>query len=175
MKARTLRGSRRASVARSAALRSGAAMSAASRGLRAFWQLNSNLIEYVDHIGSFRNTTIEGKITGMELNLGILDDFVKGRAEASSRRARDATWHWFTDDFFTRFSKDSAFLTICTRWHIDDVIGRLKKQWPDMLILEFQAIAEKDEKFRKKGEALFPEHKPLDFLLGFVRTIRGSK
>jgi hypothetical protein len=137
-----------------------------SRGLRAFWHLNSNLIEYIDHVGSFRNTTVEGKITGMELHLGILDDFVKGRAEANSKTARDKTWNWFVDDFFTRFANDNAFLTICTRWHIDDVIGRLKKKWGDeLVILEFRAIAEEDEGWRKKGDPLFPEHKPLDFLM----------
>jgi hypothetical protein len=46
-----------------------------------------------------------------------------------------------------------------------DLLGRLKKRWPEMRMLEYQAIAEKDEGWRKKGEALFPEHKPLDFLL----------
>jgi hypothetical protein len=61
-----------------------------SRGLRALWQMNSSLIEYVDHKGSFRNTTTQGKITGMELNLGILDDFVKGRAEANGKLERGA-------------------------------------------------------------------------------------
>jgi len=129
------------------------------------WTMNSGLIEYVDHIGSFRNTTIEGPITGMELNLGILDDFVKGRAEANSKRVRDATWHWFADDFLPRFSKDSALLAICTRWHIDDLLGRLKDKWPEMVMLEFPAIAVRDERWRKKGEALFPEHKPIEFLL----------
>src|ERR1700692_2476980 len=75
--------------------------------------------------GCRRSTTINGPITGLELNLGILDDFVKGRAEAGSKVARDKTWHWLTDDFLTRFAWDSAFLCICTRWHIDDVLGRL--------------------------------------------------
>jgi hypothetical protein len=56
------------------------------------------LIEFVDHKGSFRNTTVRGQITGMELNLGIIDDFVKGRAEAGSKNDRDKTWNWFTDD-----------------------------------------------------------------------------
>src|ERR1700692_1018251 len=115
--------------------------------------------------GCRRSTTINGPITGLELNLGILDDFVKGRAEAGSKVARDRTWHWLTDDFLTRFAKDSAFLAICTRWHIDDAIGRLKKKWPEMRILEFPALATKDERWRKKGDPLFPEHKPLEFLL----------
>ena len=129
------------------------------------WTLNTSLIEYVERNGSFRNTTINGPITGLELHLGILDDFVKGRAEANSKLLRDRTWSWFADDFLTRFAKDSALLAICTRWHVDDVLGRLKKKWPEMPILEFPAIAEKDEWWRKKGEPLFEEHKPLSFLL----------
>jgi hypothetical protein len=136
-----------------------------SRGLRAFWQLNSGLIEYIDHIGSFRNTTVRGQITGMELNLGIIDDFVKGRAEAFSKVDRDKTWHWFTDDFMTRSSKDSALLVIATRWHLDDLIGRVMKKWPKMHVLNFPALAEQDEGWRRKGEPLFHEHKPLEFLL----------
>jgi len=130
------------------------------------WALNTSLIEYVGNTGSFRNTTLpDGKITGMELHLGILDDFVKGRADANSKSARDKAWEWFADDFLTRFANDSAMLAICTRWHLDDLLGRLKRKWPEMVMLEFPAIAEKDEKWRKKGDPLFPEHKDLAFLL----------
>jgi hypothetical protein len=38
------------------------------------WQCNSSLIEYVNHKGSFRNTTVDGQVNGMELNLGVIDD-----------------------------------------------------------------------------------------------------
>ena len=51
------------------------------------WQCNNELIEFVGRRGSFRNTTVEGQITGMELHLGVIDDPVKGSAEA--RLARD--------------------------------------------------------------------------------------
>jgi hypothetical protein len=57
------------------------------------WTMNTGLVEYVRYDGSFRSTTINGSITGLELHLGILDDFVKGRAEANSKVARDKTWH----------------------------------------------------------------------------------
>jgi hypothetical protein len=77
----------------------------------------------------------------------VLDDFVKGRAEANSKVARDKTWNWFADDFLTRFAKNSALLAICTRWHIDDLLGRLKKKWPEMKILTFPAFAERDERW----------------------------
>jgi len=76
------------------------------------WLQNSNLLEYVNHRGSFRNTTVEGQITGQGLDIGIVDDPIKGRGEASSKLVRDKTWAWFMDDFFTRFS-DSAGLLMC--------------------------------------------------------------
>jgi predicted phage terminase large subunit-like protein len=129
------------------------------------WQCNSNLIEYVRHGGSFRNTTVGGAINGLELHLGVLDDPMKGRAEANSKPTRDRTWEWFTDDWGTRFAKDSGMVIIMTRWHVDDVLGRLMEREPDLRTLAFPAIAENDEQFRRKGEALFPELKPLDFLL----------
>jgi hypothetical protein len=77
-------------------------------GIGTGYQCNTSLIEYVGGPGSFRNTTVNGAITGMEQNLGVLDDFVKGRAEANSKLQRERTWNWFTDDFSSRFSKDSA-------------------------------------------------------------------
>jgi hypothetical protein len=74
------------------------------------WQQNTRLIEYPGHAGSFRNTTISGPINGMELHLGVIDDPLKGRAEAYSKLIRDKTWDWFVDDFLSRFAKDGALL-----------------------------------------------------------------
>jgi hypothetical protein len=116
---------------------------------RGAWQLNTNLIEYVDHAGSFRNTTVRGQITGMEQHLGVIDDFVKGRAEAMSKTERDKTSAWFADDFMPRMNKDSGLLCIATRWHPEDLIGRLLKKFPEMRTVTFTAIAEKDEGWRK--------------------------
>jgi predicted phage terminase large subunit-like protein len=129
------------------------------------WLRNSNVLEYVDHRGSFRNTTVEGQITGQGLDLGIVDDPIKGRGEASSKPVRDKTWAWFMDDFFTRFSDSAGLLMIMTRWHLDDPVGRLIERFPEAKILRYPAIAEEDEKNRRKGEALFPEHKSLQFLI----------
>jgi predicted phage terminase large subunit-like protein len=134
-------------------------------GVGTGYQCNTSLIEYVGGPGSFRNTTVNGPITGMEQHLGVLDDFVKSRAEANSKLHRDRTWNWFTDDFTTRFNKDSALLAICTRWHVDDLLGRLVQKDPKIRVISFPAIAEKDERFRLKGEALFPALKPLGMLL----------
>ena len=129
------------------------------------WVRNSNTLEYPYHGGSFYNTTVGGQITGKGLDLGLVDDPVKGRAEATSKTVRDKLWQWFTDDFLTRFSDSAGLLMIMTRWHLDDPVGRLIECFPDAKIFRYSAIAEEDERNRSKGEALFPEHKSLSFLL----------
>jgi len=121
------------------------------------------LIEFAGYSGSFRNTTIEGQINGLQLHLGVIDDPVKNRAEADSQVIRDKTWKWFTDDFLSRFAKDSALLIVMTRWHLDDLLGRAIEHMPGVKVLRYPAIAECDEEYRRAGEPLFPELKPLDF------------
>jgi len=127
---------------------------------------NREKLEYVGRDGFFRNTTVRGSITGESLDVGVIDDPIKGREEAGSKAVRDKTWDWFTDDFFTRFSENAGMLAILTRWHVDDPIGRLRDQFGDAVkVVSYPAIAVTDEKYRKIGEPLFPELKGLDFLL----------
>jgi predicted phage terminase large subunit-like protein len=102
-------------------------------------------------------------------NCGFVDDAFKGRQEANSPVTRETVWNWFTDDFGTRFSDPAGYIITMTRWHVDDIVGRLlaKLDDPDRVtVFKYAAIAEEDEQFRKKGEALFPELKSLEFLLG---------
>lgn len=134
---------------------------------------NREMLEYVDKTGYFRNTTVQGSVTGESLDLGIIDDPIKGRAEANSLTTRNKTWEWFTDDFFTRFSENGAFLMILTRWHLDDPAGRMLER-SGFKRLRYQAIATQDEEHRKEGDALFPEHKSIDFLLERKETMGTS-
>lgn len=140
------------------------------------YTLNAQLIEYVGKEGSFRNTTVGGSINGESLDLGIIDDPIKGREAANSETIREKTWDWFADDFFTRFSEEAGLLIIGTRWHLDDPIGRLIDSKPaNMLVLKYPAIAIQDDMpepgnqckllYRKEGEALFPQLKSIEFLL----------
>ena len=118
--------------------------------------------------GQFRNTTVGGGITGETLTVGVIDDAVKGRDMANSITWSQKIWEWFTDDFSTRFAKNAGLIIIMTRWSTHDIIARLLKKKDNfknrLKILNYQAIATKDEKHRKYGEALFPELKPLEFL-----------
>lgn len=134
---------------------------------------NSQTIEFAGQgadRGYFRSTTVEGAVTGEGLDIGVIDDPIKGRAEASSQLIRDKTWSWMTDDFMTRFSDRAALLMIMTRWHLDDPAGRLMENHPDVRVCRYPALAEEDERaadgtlLRKKGVPLFPELKSLEFL-----------
>lgn len=142
---------------------------------------NREMLEFVNHEGSFRNTTVQGPVTGESLDLGVIDDPIKGRAEASSKATRDKTWAWLTDDFMTRFSEHGALLITLTRWHLDDPVGRLIAEFPGLRVLRYAALAEKNELNpdgtlrRRKGEALFPELKSREFILRRkkVMTVAG--
>jgi len=128
-------------------------------------QRNRLIVEYKGRDGCFRNTTVQGSITGETLDLGVIDDPIKGRKDANSTTVRNAAWDWFTDDFFTRFDEKAGLLCILTRWHVADPIGRLIESDPTVKVLKYKAIATEDEVHRLEGEALFPEHKSLGFLL----------
>lgn len=126
---------------------------------------NHEILEFVGHEGSFRNTTCMGSITGEALDICVVDDPIKGRAEASSETLRDKTWMWLTDDVFSRFSEKAGLLMIMTRWHLDDPAGRLMEHFGDHVqVARFPAIADSDDKYRNKGEPLFPALKSLEFL-----------
>ena len=125
----------------------------------------TELVEFPDHFGSFRNTTVGGSITGETLDIGIIDDPHKNRQEANSLLKRDTVWEWFTDSFYTRFDDHAGFLMILTRWHVDDLAGRLIEKMDDIDLVSYEAIASNDERRRKAGAALFPALKPHDFLM----------
>ncbi len=134
----------------------------AERALR-----NHEVLEFVGHDGYFRNTTVLGSITGEALDLSVIDDPIKGRAEASSEVTREKTWNWLTDDVFSRFSESAGLIMIMTRWHVDDPAGRLIQHFGAKRItqIRYPAIAETREKYRSPGDPLFPELKSMDFLM----------
>jgi predicted phage terminase large subunit-like protein len=58
----------------------------------------------------------------------MIDDPIKSREQAESASYRDKVWHWFNDDMLTRLEPDASVILIQTRWHEDDLAGRLLKQ-----------------------------------------------
>lgn len=82
------------------------------------WQLDR-------HGGGVYCVGIGGALTGRPADVVVLDDPHKGRKEADSLTFRDAAWDWWTDTARTRFSPDTPVVLIMTRWHQDDLAGRL--------------------------------------------------
>lgn len=116
-----------------------------------------------------------GSITGRGGHGIILDDPIKDRKEADSKLIRDQLWEWFTQVIGTRLMDDAAWIMIIqTRWHEDDLVGRLTDpmsafydpeeaaQWQ---VVDLPALAlENDALGRKPGEALWPDRFPASFL-----------
>ena len=134
---------------------------------------NSTCLEMANGVGFFRNTTVEGAVNGESLDIGVIDDAIKGRKESNSKVVRESTWDWLTDDFYARFSEYGALLMINTRWHVDDPAGRMQDHAGDknVRVIKYPAIATHDEKYRNEGDPLFPEFKSLDFLLDRKSTM----
>ena len=114
--------------------------------------------------GEFYAVGVDSSVTGRRAGLGIIDDPVKGRVEADSPTVRQHTWDWYKSDFWTRLKPGAALLYIGTRWHDDDLAGRLieemKSGGEQFEIISIPAIAKPgvvDLLGREPGERLWKE------------------
>lgn len=125
--------------------------------------------------GGYVAAGVGGGITGKGANILLIDDPVKNREDAESENNREATWDWYTSTAYTRLSPGGGILVILTRWHDDDLAGKLltageegADQWE---VVKYPAIAEDDETYRKQGEPLHPERYNLESLEMIQRAI----
>ncbi len=149
------------------------------RTISGAWQRNSDLFEIVGYQGSYRSAGVGGGVTGMGGNCLVVDDPLRSRADADSSTIREKLWDWYTSTLYTRAMPGGGILLIQTRWHMDDLAGRLLEadrtgEGDKWRIVNFPAIATKDEEYRKAGEALHPERYPLDQLLS-IKAALGSR
>ena len=136
---------------------------------------NSEIFEIAGHAGAYRSAGVGGGITGMGADIAIIDDPVKDAKEANSQTYRDSVWDWYTSTFYTRLSPKSGVLLGMTRWHEDDLAGRLladmKNGGDQWRVVSFPAIAEEDEQYRKEGDALHPERYDLTHLTKIKKAV----
>ncbi len=111
------------------------------------------------HEGGLLAVGTGGSVTGRGASLIICDDLVKSREEAENDQAREKLEAWFTDDLLTRQEPHAAIVAIGTRWHVDDILGRLEiKAAGRWTVLRLPALAEENDPLgRQPGEALWPE------------------
>ncbi len=114
------------------------------------------------HEGGLDAMGVGGGATGKGGQFIIVDDPVKSRAEAESEVYREKIWDWFTDDIYSRREPGGAIIVVMTRWHQDDLVGRLLLQDPEKWRrLRLPALAEDNDPLgRKVGEALWPARFP---------------
>lgn len=129
---------------------------------------NVDIFETVGHRGFYKAVGVGGGLTGTPVDIGIIDDPVKDAAEAYSATYRQRVWDWYTSVLLTRLHNESKQLFIMTRWHEDDLAGRILAHEDDWDVLSIPAICEVHHdggiSKREVGDALWPERHSLERL-----------
>ncbi len=109
--------------------------------------------------GEFFAAGMGSAIAGRRADLGLIDDPIKTRQEADSDRNRQTQWDWYINDFLTRLKPDARQILIQTRWHEDDLGGRILEREANrwrVVKLPMLAVAG-DPLGRALGARLWPE------------------
>lgn len=127
---------------------------------------------HTDKDGVYISTGVGGAITGRGAHLALIDDPVKNRDEADSEIFRERVWNWYTSTLYTRLMPGGAIVIIMTRWHEDDLAGRLLEdqkaggeQWE---VVNLEAV---ENEGTKSERALWPEWYDLETLKSIKRAV----
>ena len=110
------------------------------------------------HSGGMVTAGVGGPLTGKGAHLLIIDDPVKNHEQAHSELLREKAWDWWRSTARTRLQRPGAVVLVMTRWHEDDLAGRLLRDGSDdWTLLELPALADPDDALeRAPGQALCP-------------------
>lgn len=118
---------------------------------------------------------VGGSLTGRGADVLIIDDPVKNAQEALSATYRDRTWEWYQSTAYTRLEPGGSIILILTRWHEDDLAGRILNnpvEGEEWRVVSFPAIAEDHDILgRAPGEALWPERYSVADLLRIKEAV----
>lgn len=121
-------------------------------GAASHWQTESK--------GSVTSRSVGQSVTGLGFKVMLIDDAVKDFAAAHSAKQRDNLWSWWTLNAVTRLEPPNLVVMIGTRWHEDDLLGRVRSpEYPgdpaEWEVISFPAIAEENDVLgREPGEPL---------------------
>ncbi len=126
----------------------------------------------VENGGGYFAAGVRGPIVGRRADLVLIDDPVKSHAEADSAAAREALWQWSQADLLPRLKPGGRIVLVMTRWHEDDLAGRLLAGQDGWKTLCLPALAEADDPLgRGAGEPLWPEWESGDLLARKRRAV----
>lgn len=121
--------------------------------------------------GAYFAVGVGGAIVGRGAHLLLIDDPYKGKEEAYSDVVRTSVWDWYTGSAYTRLMPGGSIIIINTRWHPDDLCGKLLEEEAEAVrkqgwyVLSLPALAEANDPLgRAEGEALWPEFYDTDTL-----------
>jgi predicted phage terminase large subunit-like protein len=125
--------------------------------------------------GEFFAAGIGSAIAGRRAKLGLIDDPIKSREEADSDRIRQKHWDWYLNDFLTRLMPGAAQIVIQTRWHEDDLSGRILEREADKWhVIKLPMLAVNDDPLhREPGERLWPEWFTDDMVRTAMQDVRA--
>lgn len=125
--------------------------------------------------GEYFAAGVGGSITGRRADLAIIDDPVKSREDADSERSRLKAWEWYTNDLLTRLKPGARQIVVMTRWHEDDLGGRiLERERARWRVLELPMEAMPGDPLgRQVGERLWPEWFTDDMLAVAKQDVRA--
>jgi predicted phage terminase large subunit-like protein len=117
--------------------------------------------------GEYFVAGVRGPITGRRADLAIIDDPIKSQADVTNTRQRDKLWSWFRSELLTRLKPDGRVVLVMTRWHEDDIGGRLQElDHAEWRILRLAGFAEDDDPTgRHPGAPIWPEWEDVSGLL----------
>ena len=96
-------------------------------------------------------------VTGRRADLLLIDDPVRNQADADNAVARERLWDWYRSDLVTRLRPGGRVVLVMTRWHPDDLGGRLLGSDDTWRVVRLPALAEADDPLgRPPGTALWP-------------------
>ena len=104
-----------------------------------------------------------------------IDD--QSRARENSPAYRERVWNWYRDDLYTRLEPGGAIILIMTRWHEDDLAGRIlaSEDGPNWTVVSLPALAEDEDPLgRAPGAALWPARFD-EVDLERIRTVLGTQ
>ncbi len=133
--------------------------------------------ELTNHLGSMISRGVDAGVTGRGCTLMIIDDPIKNRKEADSPTTRERLWNEWTDSYRSRLAPGAKVILIMTRWHQDDLAGRIIEKEKHVKVLNLPCEAEENDPMgREVGEPLHPEiGKGAKWLKEFKRSIIRSE
>jgi predicted phage terminase large subunit-like protein len=108
--------------------------------------------------GNFFAAGVGGRIAGHRADLGLIDDPVGSIDDAYSELIQEKNWNWWLYDFRPRLKPDASVVLIQTRWHVNDLAGKiLEAEGREWTVIKLPLVAEESDPLgRNPGEILWP-------------------